>query len=90
MSAHPQVPLSNGFVDAIGNTPLIHLRRASEETGCTIHFVTDELDAGPILIQKKCKVNPDDTIHSLKFKVQQLEGAAFLEAIEIFNSDKRN
>ena len=36
MSAHPQVPLSNGFVDAIGNTPLIHLRRASEETGCTI------------------------------------------------------
>ena len=61
-----------------------------KETGCTIHYVTDELDAGPILIQKKCKVNPDDTIHSLKFKVQQLEGAAFLEAIEIFNSDKQN
>ena len=36
MSAHPQVPLCNGFVDAIGNTPLIHLRRASEETGCTM------------------------------------------------------
>ena len=61
-----------------------------KETGCTIHYVTDELDAGPILIQKKCKVNPDDTIHSLRFKVQQLEGAAFLEAIEIFNSDKQN
>lgn len=36
MSAYPKVPLSNGFVEAIGNTPLIHLRRASEETGCTI------------------------------------------------------
>ena len=67
-----------------------HIENNDKETGCTIHFVTDELDAGPILIQKKCEVNPNDTVHSLKSKVQHLEGNAFLEAIEIFNSEKRD
>ena len=46
--------------------------------------MTDELDAGPILIQKKCLIDADETIESLKSKVQQLEGAAFLEAIQLF------
>jgi phosphoribosylglycinamide formyltransferase-1 len=41
------------------------------------------VDAGPILIQKKCTVATDDTVESLKTKVQQLEGAAFIEAIEM-------
>ena len=36
MSTDFKVPVRNGFVEAIGNTPLIHLRKASEETGCTI------------------------------------------------------
>lgn len=36
MSTDFQVPVRHGFVEAIGNTPLIHLRKASEETGCTI------------------------------------------------------
>jgi len=36
MSADFKVPVRNGFVEAIGNTPLIHLRKASEESGCTI------------------------------------------------------
>ena len=36
MSADFKMPVRNGFVEAIGNTPLIRLRKASEETGCTI------------------------------------------------------
>ena len=89
LNVHPSLlPKYAGGMDTNVHEQVIE--NNDKETGCTIHFVTDELDAGPILIQKKCKVNPDDTIHSLKFKVQQLEGAAFLEAIEIFSSDKRN
>jgi len=60
------------------------LRNNDKETGCTIHFVTDEVDGGPILIQKRCAVEPNDTIESLKTKVQDLEGVAFLEAIPLF------
>ena len=49
------------------------------------HFVTDEVDGGPILIQKKCAVDSDDTVASLKAKVQTLEGKAFIEAIQLIN-----
>lgn len=53
-----------------------------KETGCTIHFVTEELDAGPILLQKKCFVSSEDTVESLKKRVQELEGEALIEAIQ--------
>ena len=59
------------------------LKNKDKETGCTIHFVTDELDSGPILIQKKCAVEEGDTVETLKSKVQILEGEAFLEAIPL-------
>jgi len=58
------------------------LKNGDVETGCTIHFVTEDVDGGPILIQKKCTVEPDDTIETLKAKVQKLEGEAFVEAIK--------
>ena len=50
--------------------------------------MTDEVDMGPIVIQKVCAVDPDDTIESLKSKVQDLEGAAFLEAIPLFENNE--
>ena len=52
-----------------------------KETGCTIHLVTAKVDEGPILVQKKCVVGPEDTVDSLKNRVQKLEGEAFIEAI---------
>ena len=89
LNVHPSLlPTYAGGMDTNVHEQVIE--NNDKETGCTIHFVTDELDAGPILIQKKCEVNPHDTVHSLKSKVQHLEGNAFLEAIEIFNSEKRD
>lgn len=55
------------------------------ETGCTVHYVTDQLDQGPIILQKKCLVQVNDTPESLKQRVQQLEGAALIEAISMSN-----
>lgn len=52
------------------------------ETGCTIHQVTDEVDGGPIVLQKTCAVLPDDTVESLKGRVQALEQVAFLEVLQ--------
>ena len=62
------------------------LKNRETETGCTIHFVTNELDSGPILIQKKCVIEKNDTQHSLKKKVQKLEGEAFIEAIQLIQN----
>ncbi|KAL7482259.1 hypothetical protein ACHAW6_007936 [Cyclotella cf. meneghiniana] len=52
------------------------------ESGCTIHEVTEEVDGGPIVVQKVVKVEPGETAESLKTKVQALEGPAFIEAIQ--------
>ena len=63
------------------------LKNGDSETGCTIHFVTDEVDGGPILIQKKCNIEPNETADTLKTKVQQLEGIAFIEAIQLIQNN---
>lgn len=57
------------------------LNAGVKETGCTVHIVTPEVDAGPIVIQKTCPVLPSDTPDTLKLRVQGLEGLALIEAI---------
>ena len=51
------------------------------ETGCTIHQVTEEVDGGPIVLQKRCPVLADDTVDTLKDRVQALEQLAFVEVL---------
>jgi phosphoribosylglycinamide formyltransferase 1 len=51
------------------------------ETGCTIHQVTEEVDGGSIVLQKRCPVLPGDTAEALKDRVQALEQAAFVEVL---------
>ena len=75
------MPKYAGGIDANVHKEVLH--NGDKETGCTIHFVTEEVDAGPILIQKKCSVDSEDTVESLKSKVQQLEGLAFIDAINM-------
>ncbi|MEM2740052.1 MAG: phosphoribosylglycinamide formyltransferase [Candidatus Bathyarchaeia archaeon] len=53
-------------------------------TGCTLHFVDEDVDTGPILIQKIVDVSDDDTPVTLKAKVQKKEQEALIEAIKIF------
>ncbi|KAL6079274.1 Phosphoribosylformylglycinamidine cyclo-ligase [Balamuthia mandrillaris] len=60
------------------------IKAAVPETGCTVHVVTEEVDEGPILVQKRCSVDAADTPETLKAKVQQLEGQALIEAIQLF------
>ena len=52
------------------------------ETGCTIHQVTEDVDAGPIVLQKRCAVQAGDTVESLKDRVQALEQVAFVEVLQ--------
>ena len=59
------------------------LANGDKKTGCTIHFVTEKVDSGPILVQKSCQVIKDDNVDTLKKKVQALEGRAFIEAINL-------
>jgi len=47
------------------------------EHGATVHFVTEELDGGPLIVQGRVKITPDDDAVSLAAKVQQLEYRLF-------------
>ena len=42
-------------------------------TGCTVHWVTPELDAGPIIDQKAIRIEEDDTLELLEKKVHIIE-----------------
>jgi formyltetrahydrofolate-dependent phosphoribosylglycinamide formyltransferase len=84
LNVHPSLlPKYAGGMDTNVHAEVIKNRDA--ETGCTIHFVTEDVDAGPILIQNKCVVASDDTVETLKAKVQMLEGDAFIEAIKLIS-----
>ena len=83
LNVHPSLlPKYAGGMDTHVHAQV--LKNNDKETGCTIHLVTEEVDGGPIIIQKRCEVDSNDTIDSLKSKVQILEGEAFLEAIPLF------
>ncbi len=51
--------------------------------GCTVHFVTDELDSGPIIIQETVPVMPDDNEDSLAERILKKEHIIYTEAIKI-------
>lgn len=57
------------------------LAAGCRESGCSVHFATDEYDAGPLLLQRRCPVRPDDTPESLAERVFAEEREALPEAI---------
>jgi len=50
-------------------------------TGCTVHFVDQGIDSGPIIVQETVPVLPDDTSASLYERIQQAERRAYPRAI---------
>ena len=63
-------------------------RRALQEGvkihGCTVHFVTAQMDCGPIIIQAAVQVLPDDTEQTLAARVLQQEHRIYPEAVRWF------
>jgi phosphoribosylglycinamide formyltransferase-1 len=79
-NVHPSLlPAFAGMMDLDVHRAV--LESGVKETGCTVHHVTAEVDAGPIILQKKCAVLANDTPESLKVRVQTLEGVALVEAL---------
>jgi phosphoribosylglycinamide formyltransferase-1 len=80
INVHPSLlPAFAGGIDQDVHQAV--LKSGLKETGCTIHWVTEEVDAGPVIVQKKCPVFLNDTVETLKKRVQGLEGEALVEAV---------
>jgi phosphoribosylglycinamide formyltransferase 1 len=56
--------------------------------GCTVHFVDDNLDCGPIILQKCVPVLPDDDEDSLAERILIEEHKCYPEAIRLFCEDR--
>ncbi len=57
------------------------LKSGDKETGMTIHYLDENVDTGPIILQKTCPVFSDDTTETLKDRVQALEKKWYPEVI---------
>jgi phosphoribosylglycinamide formyltransferase-1 len=57
-------------------------------TGCTVHFVDEDLDAGPIVLQAAVSVKDDDTVETLSARILAEEHRIYSEAIRIVLAGK--
>ncbi len=57
------------------------LAAGARESGCTVHLCDDRYDTGPVILQKRCPVLPDDTPQSLADRVFAIERNAYPEAL---------
>jgi phosphoribosylglycinamide formyltransferase 1 len=71
INLHPSLLPSFPGLDGIGQA----FRRGVKVTGCTVHYVTAEVDGGPIIDQTPVRIEPTDTIESLSLKVHAAEHA---------------
>ncbi len=71
INLHPSLLPSFPGLDGIGQA----FRRGVKITGCTVHFVTAEVDGGPIIDQVAVRIETTDTLESLAQKVHAAEHA---------------
>jgi len=71
INLHPSLLPSFPGLDAIGQA----WARGVKITGCTVHYVTAEVDGGPILDQAAVRIEPSDTLETLRTKVHAAEHA---------------
>ena len=62
--------------------------RGTKIVGVTSHYVTENLDQGPIIFQDSFKVDPNDTLEEIKSKGQKLEAHTLLKAVKLHLENK--
>lgn len=70
INIHPSLlPAFGGTMDAVEQA----LQAGVPETGCTVHIVTDDVDAGPIIAQRRVAIRPEDTVETLRKRIHEEE-----------------
>ncbi|UCD48567.1 MAG: phosphoribosylglycinamide formyltransferase [Phycisphaerales bacterium] len=85
MNIHPALLPSFGGQGMWGHH--VHeavLAAGCKVSGCTVHFCTNEYDRGPIIVQRTCPVQDDDTADTLAARVFEQECIAYPQAIKWF------
>jgi phosphoribosylglycinamide formyltransferase-1 len=85
INVHPSLlPAFGGGLHAVEEA----LRYGVKLTGCTIHFVTTEVDAGPIISQAAVPVMPDDDAETLAERIHIEEHSLLVETIKLYGQGR--
>jgi formyltetrahydrofolate-dependent phosphoribosylglycinamide formyltransferase len=85
MNIHPALLPAHGGQGMFGRA--VHeavLAAGDSKSGCTVHFCTNDYDAGPVILRREVAVEPGDTPESLADRVFVEECVAYPEAIRLF------
>ena len=66
------------------------LESGDKETGCTVHYVNEELDGGAIIDQSRVMICPDDTVETLQHRIQRAEYRLLPIVINNYESKESN
>ncbi len=77
LNIHPSLLPEFKGADAVGDA----IKAGVKKSGCTVHFVTHEMDAGPIIMQAQVDVEPSDTKETLAAKILQEEHRLYPQAL---------
>ncbi len=80
MNIHPALLPSFPGVDGVKQA----LRYGVKVSGCTVHFVDEGLDTGPIILQEAVKVYDNDTEESLQERIHKVEHRLYPRAVQLF------
>ncbi|HEV7922090.1 MAG TPA: phosphoribosylglycinamide formyltransferase [Thermoanaerobaculia bacterium] len=78
LNIHPSLLPSFPGVDAQAQA----LAHGVKVSGCTVHLVDENLDAGPILVQRCVPVREGDTVETLSARILEQEHVAYVEALQ--------
>ena len=89
MNIHPSLLPSFGGKGMHGHH--VHeavLNHGCKVSGCTVHFVDNTYDTGPIIVQRSCPAMDSDTPDTLAARVFEQEKLAYIEAIQLFQDGR--
>jgi len=87
MNIHPSLlPMFAGGMDK--NVHQAVLDCGCKVSGCSLIFIDEGADTGPVILQKVVSVSEDETVDTLKQKVQQAEQETIIKGIELFRDGK--
>jgi phosphoribosylglycinamide formyltransferase-1 len=85
INIHPSLLPSFPGLDAQAQA----LEHGVKITGCTVHYVNEDLDAGPIILQRVVEVRDNDTVETLSTRILQQEHPAYVDAVKKLVAEQR-
>lgn len=87
MNIHPSLlPMFAGGMDKGVHATV--LEYGCKVTGCSLIFIDEGADTGPVILQKAVDIDEGETVESLKEKVQKVEQEIIIKGIELFRDEK--